>query len=109
MVVVVAVRARDVPCASLHPKGCSGTWDKKNRSNQERDLAFIFRVKRVFQIDICTSTPIVKYMYAVSRVVARLENLENLEKSGNLILPWKTWKNQGISLLCLEKRFFFKN
>jgi len=42
------------------------------------------------------------------RVVARLENLENLQKSGNLILPWKTWKNQGISLLCLEKRFFSK-
>ena len=34
--------------------------------------------------------------YTSSRVVARLENLE---KSGNLILPWKTWKNQGISLV----------
>src|SRR3989442_16035876 len=33
-----------------------------------------------------------------NRVATTWKNLENLEKSGNLKKPGKTWKSQGISL-----------
>ena len=38
----------------------------------------------------------------MARVASNLENLGNLEKSGNLKPTWKTWKSQGISLLVRE-------
>jgi len=40
--------------------------------------------------------------FLYNRVATTWKNLENLEKSGNLKKPGKTWKSQGISLLVRE-------
>src|SRR3989442_12475485 len=42
------------------------------------------------------------HLRSIIRVATTWKNLENLEKSGNLKKPGKTWKSQGISLLVRE-------